>query len=105
MDTTDTGEKASAAGGGPAWLEAFPALQAVKDPVWLEVMQRAKVAELPQGYLVFRDGDPCERYILVLSGATSVFKDFESGKQMLLYRLSAGEACSLTTSVLLAGGV
>ncbi len=105
MDTTDIGETAGAQGGVPAWLETFPALQAVKDPVWLEVMQRARVAELPQGYPVFRDGDPCERYILVLSGATSVFKDFESGKQMLLYRLGAGEACSLTTSVLLAGGV
>jgi CRP/FNR family transcriptional regulator len=33
-----------------------------------------------------------------------VYKLFENGREMLLYRLQAGETCSLTTSVLLAGG-
>ena len=89
----------------PAWLVAFPELRKVTDPVWQEVARRAKEVVVPAGDTVFIEGDACKNYILVVNGATRVFKEFENGREMLLYRLQGGETCSLTTSMLLAGGV
>ena len=89
----------------PAWLVAFPELRKVVDPVWQEVARRAKEVVVPTGQPVFMEGDACKNYILVVNGATRVYKEFENGREMLLYRLQGGETCSLTTSMLLAGGV
>ncbi len=88
----------------PAWLECFPKLCTDTDPVWVDIVREAKEVVLPAGQEVFREGDECKQYIFVLAGATRVYKSFESGREMVLYRLQAGETCSLTTSVLLAGG-
>jgi CRP/FNR family transcriptional regulator len=88
----------------PQWVNKFPLLRGVKDDAWVEAANRAKEVVLPAKYEVFHDGDPCENYIFVVDGATRVYKSFENGREMLLYRLQAGEACSLTTSILLAGG-
>jgi len=88
----------------PAWVKYFPALVEVGDAAWLQTSNRAKEVVLPKGYEVFRDGDECENYIMVLEGITRVYKSFENGRDMLLYRVAQGETCSLTTSILLAGG-
>lgn len=88
----------------PAWVDYFPALKNVEDPVWVQTANRAKEVLLPVGYEVARDGDNAQNYIMVLEGITRVYKCFENGREMLLYRIFTGEACSLTTSLLLAGG-
>jgi len=88
----------------PEWVNTFPLLKDVKDSAWMQTAHQAKEVVLPAKYEVFHDGDPCENYIFVVDGATRVYKSFENGREMLLYRLQAGETCSLTTSILLAGG-
>mgnify|MGYP001548867675 FL=1 len=88
----------------PEWVKTFPELERLDDPEWIEVASRAETVVLPPDYEVFREGDECRNYIFVLDGATRVYKSFESGREMVLYRLNKGETCSLTTSVLLAGG-
>lgn len=88
----------------PAWVDNFPLLANVEDTEWLQTANRAKEVALPKGYDVFRDGDKCENYIMVIEGITRVYKSFENGREMLLYRVQQGETCSLTTSILLAGG-
>lgn len=90
--------------GLPEWVNNFPLLKDVDDPAWVQTANNAKEVVLPAKYEVFHDGDPCENYIFVVDGATRVYKSFENGREMLLYRLQAGETCSLTTSILLAGG-
>lgn len=90
--------------GLPEWVGQFPLLKDVDDSAWLQTANSAKEVVLPAKYEVFHDGDPCENYIFVVDGATRVYKSFENGREMLLYRLQAGETCSLTTSILLAGG-
>ncbi len=88
----------------PEWVSNFPLLKDVRDEAWIKTASNAKEVTLPANYEVFHDGDPCENYIFVVEGATRVYKSFENGREMLLYRLQAGETCSLTTSILLAGG-
>jgi CRP/FNR family transcriptional regulator len=93
-------------GGEPrdALLRAFPPLRGVDDPAWREALERAKLVAIPSETRVFAEGEPCSQYVFVLSGSTQVYKLFENGKQMLLYRVTAGQTCSLTTSVLFSGG-
>ena len=89
----------------PAWVQSFPGLKDVADKHWLDVANRAKELVVPANEQVFREGDACGHYIFVLDGATRVYKSFESGREMVLYRLEGGQTCILTTSVLLAGEV
>jgi CRP/FNR family transcriptional regulator len=57
---------------------------------------------LPAGAVLFRDGDACEAYTLVLSGRVRVQKVSESGRQIVLYRVEPGQTCVLTTNALMA---
>lgn len=88
----------------PEWISHFPELKSIEDPEWIAAAASARLVDLPADYEIFREGDVCKNYIFVLDGATRVYKAFESGREMVLYRLIQGETCSLTTSVLLAGG-
>ncbi len=89
----------------PEWLNEFPELATIDDPAWTRAIENSSTVVLPPDYEVFHEGDACKNYIFVLDGATRVYKLFESGREMVLYRLGRGETCSLTTSVLLAGGL
>ena len=83
------------------WLSHFPELSGLTDPVWQKVLDSARPVELPAGTTVFRDGDGCQNYMFVIEGAVRVQKMSENGREIVLYRVSAGEACILTTSCLL----
>lgn len=87
----------------PAWLASFPALEAVSDPFVRTRLAMAQVMQLPPGVTVFRDGDVCRNYLLVLDGSVRVQKLSESGKEIVLYRVESGQSCVLTTSCLLSG--
>ncbi len=84
------------------WLADFPALQSITEPHWLAARKAARVVTLPEGTTVFRDGDPCRSYLLVVRGSVRVQKISENGKEIVLYRVEAGQSCVLTTSCLLA---
>jgi CRP/FNR family transcriptional regulator len=84
-------------------LEAFPQLGQIQDTAWRDAIGRAKLVEIPAETHVFAEGESCSQYVFVLTGSTQVYKLFENGKQMLLYRVTAGQTCSLTTSVLFSG--
>ncbi len=84
------------------WPSHFPALQSITDPCWLAAVKAAREVALATGTTVFRDGDPCRSYLLVLEGSVRVQKVSENGKEIVLYRVEAGQSCILTTSCLLA---
>ncbi len=86
----------------PTWLAHFPALLSITDPHWLAAAKAAHESTLPARTVVFRDGDPCHNYLLVTEGSVRVQKISESGKEIVLYRVEAGQSCVLTTSCLLA---
>jgi CRP/FNR family transcriptional regulator len=84
------------------WLAHFPALQAIQDPAWITVLGEAHEITVPPETFVFRDGAPCQNYLLVLEGSVRVQKVAESGREIVLYRVEDGQSCILTTSCLLA---
>ncbi|MGB0712024.1 MAG: Crp/Fnr family transcriptional regulator [Gammaproteobacteria bacterium] len=84
----------------PDWTEHFPSLPMDDAPSIRAAAQRVSV---PAGAIVFRTGDVCERYILVISGSARVRRLSADGKEIVLYRVESGQSCILTTSCLLAG--
>ena len=72
-----------------------------------ESLQRAALADsvfvpLDPGTFVFHEGDTCSKFALVGQGRIKVFKTGETGRQITLYRVEAGEAClvNLTSTLL-----
>lgn len=57
------------------------------------------------GTVLFRPGDVCSGLLLVRSGSVRVQLVSETGRQITLYRVSAGVACVLSTQCLMTDGV
>lgn len=57
----------------------------------------------PDGARVFGPGDPCERFVIVLTGAVRVEQVGSGGRSIVLYRVGPGDSCVMTTSGLLSG--
>lgn len=71
-------------------------------PAGLEAL-RARVEEvhLPAGQMVFRRGDPCRHYLLVVRGSVRVQVLAANGREIILYRVCDGQSCVITTSCLI----
>lgn len=83
------------------WIGKFPALAALDADSRRTLQARAAAVELPAGVTVFRGGDECQNYLLVLEGSVRVQMTAKSGREIVLYRVDAGETCVLTTACLL----
>lgn len=85
------------------WLQHFPELAKITDTAWLEAARAARTPTVPRGTILFRPGDPCMSFVLVIAGTVRVYIPSESGREILLYRVEPGEICVLTLSNLLGG--
>ena len=65
------------------------------------LLHQARLAEAPAGAVLFRPGEPCGQYLVVLAGVVRVSLTAENGREMLLYRVGPGQTCVLTTMALL----
>ncbi len=53
------------------------------------------------GSVLFREGDACANFVLVLSGSIRVQKVSASGRQIVLYHVGDSDICALTTTGLI----
>jgi CRP/FNR family transcriptional regulator len=84
-----------------AWLQSFPALLKL-EPHALDILrQSARIVEAPVGTIGYREADPCTAFVMRLAGRSRVYKISDTGREILLYRVGAGETCVLTTTCLL----
>ncbi|MEE9330782.1 MAG: Crp/Fnr family transcriptional regulator [Methylophilaceae bacterium] len=83
------------------WLVQFPALLNLEQDARKLLAKSARTVEAPIGTVGYREGGPCGAYVMRLSGKSRVFKMSASGREILLYRVSAGETCVITTTCLL----
>lgn len=56
---------------------------------------------LPRGTVLFRAGDRCHTFLMVLDGSVRVQMTSENGREIVLYRVARGETCIVTTACLL----
>ncbi len=87
----------------PAWLARVPELAADADAALARMLAGAREIEAPEGALLFRDGDACQGYVIVLEGSVRVQKIDPGGHEIVLYRVEDGQTCMLTTACLLGG--
>lgn len=84
------------------WQQAFPGLGRISKDVSALLDQRARQISLPKGSVIFGPGNPAENLLLLVSGTVRVQQLSEAGREIVLYRVHAGESCVLTTACLLA---
>ena len=91
----------TAVNGLPELLPAlFPGLAA--DAALLnELSTLGRPVSLPADHHICLEGDHCQQLALVLDGRARVYKTGETGREITLYRLEAGDTCILTLSCLL----
>ena len=80
-----------------AVLDRFSLLRQVTTEMRSTVESVGKPLILPPGAFLFRDGDRCEQFVLVGGGSVRVFKTGETGREITLYHVQAGEICLMNT--------
>jgi len=61
----------------------------------------AKQVGLDKDTVIFKSGDPCGAFLILVSGQIRVEITTKSGRDLLLYRMKENDTCIITTSVLL----
>lgn len=83
------------------WLALFPELSQLEQNAREILAKSIRIVEAPVGTVGYRDGTPCGAYVMRLSGRSRVYKLSSNGREILLYRVNAGETCVITTTCLL----
>jgi len=84
-----------------AWLEQFPDLNNLDQHAKDLLAKYSRIVEAPIGTIGYREGTPCGAYVMRLAGRSRVYKMSTGGREILLYRVAAGETCVITTTCLL----
>jgi CRP/FNR family transcriptional regulator len=83
------------------WIERFEELQAL-EPEWRKLIsEQSRVLSMPPKTSVFSLGKPAENMIFLLQGSVRVQQVSEGGREIVLYRIEAGQSCIMTASCLI----
>ncbi len=83
------------------WTAAFAPLQLLQAGMLARLREQSRVVELDAGTRVFGPGQSAAHFLLLLDGTIRVQQTSEAGREIVLYRVQAGESCVLTTACLL----
>jgi len=83
------------------WTLAFPPLRQLPLSVFTRLRDASLIVELPEDSRIFGPGQAPEAFLLLLEGTIRVQQTSESGREIVLYRVQAGESCALTTACLM----
>ena len=81
-------------------LERFPFFSGL-DPAKLEALLAQPPARAPKGTVLFRPGQPCRGFPLLLEGTVRVSQTSPGGREIVLYHVEPGEGCLLSGGCLL----
>lgn len=79
----------------------FPALRDLAVELRTAVFAQGTLRTVPAGTMLFSPGDRCTGFPLVVEGVVRVGKTTPKGREILLYRVEAGESCILSSGCLL----
>ena len=79
---------------------AYPAFNSTPPEIEQQIIRDAAYVTAPAGTRLFSEGDECDAILLVTRGTVRAVKLSEDGREILLYRVSAGEFCVLTVGCL-----
>lgn len=84
------------------WIERFHGLMTLEPETRNQLSKQSQVVTVPEGTVIFGPGKAPENLLLLLEGTVRVQQMSEHGREIVLYRVNAGESCVLTTACLLA---
>ena len=84
------------------WIGRFEGLKSLEQDARHRLLARSKITSIPKDRILFGPGKPPENMLLLLDGTIRVHQVAENGREIVLYRVHAGESCVLTTACLLA---
>jgi CRP/FNR family transcriptional regulator len=84
------------------WITRFSGLSALSADIRETLVARSAVVRVPAGQVIFGPGRSPDNLLLLLQGTVRVHQTSESGREIVLYRVEAGQSCVLTTACLLA---
>ncbi|EEA94815.1 Crp/Fnr family transcriptional regulator [Pseudovibrio denitrificans] len=84
------------------WIDRFQGLSKLENHIREILVNRSTIVSVPAGTVIFGPGKAPENLLLLLSGSVRVQQLSEGGREIILYRVHAGESCVLTTACLLA---
>lgn len=83
------------------WIAQFPGLQQLPEEIINKLRAGSQVIALKQGARVFGPGTAPDSYLLLLEGSVRIQQVSEGGREIVLYRVTAGDSCALTTACLM----
>ena len=84
------------------WINKFKGLSRLPDEIRTELEEGSQIVTVPAGTQIFAPGQTADNLWLLLDGTVKVQQKSETGREIFLYRVHAGESCVLTTACMLA---
>lgn len=85
-----------------SWISKFKGLNRLPADIRHELETGSEIVSVPEGTVIFRPGQTADNLWLLLDGSVKVQQKSETGREVFLYRVHAGESCVLTTACMLA---
>ncbi len=84
------------------WTEKFQGTRALPRPVRDRLVKVAQIRTYPKGHEVFGPHNVPDSLLFLYEGTIRVSQTSDNGRDIVLYRVDAGESCVLTTACMLA---
>jgi CRP/FNR family transcriptional regulator, anaerobic regulatory protein len=84
------------------WTDRFQGTRALPRSVRDRLLESAHVVRYPEGRTVFSPDRVPDSLLFLVDGTIRVSQTSDSGREIVLYRVEAGESCVLTTACMLA---
>ncbi|WP_377194618.1 Crp/Fnr family transcriptional regulator [Ruegeria meonggei] len=85
-----------------SWIDKFKGLSRLPDDIRTALVAGSQIVTVPAGTQVFAPGQTADNLLLLLDGTVRVQQKSDTGREVFLYRVHAGESCVLTTACMLA---
>jgi len=84
------------------WINQFDSLKKLDAELVEKLTSSSEVVSLEKDSVIFGPGKAPTHLVLLLEGCIRVHQLSDSGREIVLYRISAGDSCILTTACVLA---
>lgn len=85
-----------------SWIDKFAGLSRLPEDIRSELEAGSQIVTVPAGKEIFEPGQTVDNLLLLLEGTVKVQQRSDTGREVFLYRVHAGESCVLTTACMLA---
>ncbi|KGM50571.1 Crp/Fnr family transcriptional regulator [Pseudooceanicola atlanticus] len=85
-----------------SWIDRFAGLAGLPQDIRADLTAGSQTVSVPAGTQIFAPGQSADNLMLLLDGLVRVQQRSETGREVFLYRVHAGESCILTTACMLA---